>query len=414
MAAQYGSPVPQCQYFTYDERNSVLSTELSMRYGCNPHQTGARCFLDDGDLPLQTLHNSPSYINLMDALNSWQLVRELRLATGLPAAASFKHVSPAGAAVGVPLSNELRSALFIKSDAELSPLACAYARARGADRLASFGDWIAVSDPLDRATAELIRVEMSDGIIAPGYEEGTVEILAKKKGGDYKVLQIDPSYEPASVESREVFGLTLEQPRNDFVPGSDYLRNVVTKERNLTVAARRDLLVATIAVKYTQSNSVVAAWGGQIVGAGAGQQSRIHCVRLACGKADRWYLRQHPAVRDLCFRKGITRADRDNAIDLFFEDELSAAEETAWRGMFRQIPERLSGSTRRQWLDGMQGIAISSDAFFPFRDNIDRASRSGVSFVVQPGGSKKDDVVIAAADEYGMVMAFSGVRLFHH
>jgi len=391
-----------------------LASELSMRYGCNPHQTGARCFLDDGELPLRTLHNSPSYINLMDALNSWQLVRELKAVTGLCAAASFKHVSPAGAAVGVPLSDDLREALFIKPDAELSPLACAYARARGADRLASFGDWIALSDPLDRATADLIRVEVSDGIIAPGYEEGTVEMLARKKGGDYKVLQIDPKYEAEPVESRQLFGLTLEQRRNDFVPGDDLLNNIVTRNRDLTDAARRDLLVATIAVKYTQSNSVVAVWEGQVVGAGAGQQSRIHCVRLACGKADRWYLRQHPAVRGLRFRKGVKRVDRDNAIDLFFEDELSSAEETAWLGTFRQVPERLSAVDRRKWLDGMRGVAISSDALFPFRDNIDRASRSGVSYVVQPGGSKKDEDLICAADEYGMVMAFSGVRLFHH
>ena len=391
-----------------------MASELSMRYGCNPHQTGARCFLDDGELPLRTLHNSPSYINLMDALNSWQLVRELKAVTGLCAAASFKHVSPAGAAVGVPLSDDLREALFIKPDAELSPLACAYARARGADRLASFGDWIALSDPLDRATADLIRVEVSDGIIAPGYEEGTVEMLARKKGGDYKVLQIDPKYEAEPVESRQLFGLTLEQRRNDFVPGDDLLNNIVTRNRDLTDAARRDLLVATIAVKYTQSNSVVAVWEGQVVGAGAGQQSRIHCVRLACGKADRWYLRQHPAVRGLRFRKGVKRVDRDNAIDLFFEDELSSAEETAWLGTFRQVPERLSAVDRRKWLDGMRGVAISSDALFPFRDNIDRASRSGVSYVVQPGGSKKDEDLICAADEYGMVMAFSGVRLFHH
>lgn len=391
-----------------------MASELSMRYGCNPHQTGARCFLDDGELPLRTLHNSPSYINLMDALNSWQLVRELKAVTGLCAAASFKHVSPAGAAVGVPLSDDLREALFIKPDAELSPLACAYARARGADRLASFGDWIALSDPLDRATADLIRVEVSDGIIAPGYEEGTVEMLARKKGGDYKVLQIDPKYEAEPVESRQLFGLTLEQRRNDFVPGDDLLNNIVTRNRDLTDAARRDLLVATIAVKYTQSNSVVAVWEGQVVGAGAGQQSRIHCVRLACGKADRWYLRQHPAVRGLRFRKGVKRVDRDNAIDLFFEDELSSAEETAWLGTFRQVPERLPAVDRRKWLDGMRGVAISSDALFPFRDNIDRASRSGVSYVVQPGGSKKDEDLICAADEYGMVMAFSGVRLFHH
>ena len=255
---------------------------------------------------------------------------------------------------------------------------------------------------------------MSDGIIAPGYEEGTVEMLAKKKGGDYKVLQIDPKYEAEQVESRQLFGLTLEQPRNDFIPGDDYLNNIVTRNRDLTDAARRDLLVATIAVKYTQSNSVVAVWGGQVVGAGAGQQSRIHCVRLACGKADRWYLRQHPAVRGLRFRKGTRRVDRDNAIDLFFEDELSSAEETAWRGTFRQVPERLSAVARRQWLDGMRGVAISSDAYLPFRDNIDRASRSGVSYVVQPGGSKRDEDLISAADEYGMVMVFSGVRLFHH
>ena len=320
----------------------------------------------------------------------------------------------AGAAVGVPLTQQLRAALFIKPDAELSPLACAYARARGADRLASFGDWIAVSDPLDRATAELIRVEMSDGIIAPGFEEGTVEILSRKKGGDYKVLQIDPTYEPDVTESRQLFGLNLEQHRNNFIPGDDYLQNVVTTNKDLTEAARRDLLVATIAVKYTQSNSVVATLEGQIVGAGAGQQSRIHCVRLACGKADRWYLRQHPEVLGLRFRKGVTRADRDNAIDLFFEDELSIAEENAWQSTFRQVPERLSKSDRQQWLDVMKGVAISSDAFFPFRDNIDRASRSGVGYVVQPGGSIKDDVVITAADEYGMFMALSGVRLFHH
>jgi len=388
--------------------------ELALRYGCNPHQAPARVFRKDGPLPFQVLNGSPGYINLLDALNAWQLVRELKQALGLPAAASFKHVSPAGAAVGVPLTQQLRAALFIKPDAELSPLACAYARARGADRLASFGDWIAVSDPLDRATAELIRVEMSDGIIAPGFEEGTVEILSRKKGGDYKVLQIDPTYEPDVTESRQLFGLNLEQHRNNFIPGDDYLQNVVTTNKDLTEAARRDLLVATIAVKYTQSNSVVATLEGQIVGAGAGQQSRIHCVRLACGKADRWYLRQHPEVLGLRFRKGVTRADRDNAIDLFFEDELSIAEENAWQSTFRQVPERLSKSDRQQWLDVMKGVAISSDAFFPFRDNIDRASRSGVGYVVQPGGSIKDDVVITAADEYGMFMALSGVRLFHH
>ena len=391
-----------------------MTREIGMRYGCNPHQTGARCFLEGGDLPLKAVHNAPSYINLLDALNAWQLVRELKAATGLPAAASFKHLSPAGAAVGLPLPAGLRQALFIPEDAQLSPLACAYARARGADRLASFGDWIAVSDPLDRSTAEVIRREMSDGLVAPGFEEGTVELLKGKKGGDYKLLEIDAGYEPEELESRQVFGVTLQQPRNDYVPDEVLFADVVTARRELTEEARRDLTVATIAVKYTQSNSVVCAVDGQVAGAGAGQQSRIHCVRLACGKADRWHLRQHPAVRALRFRKGLRRADKDNAIDLFFEEELSAPEEAAWRQCFGQVPERLSAQDRREWLDGVQGVALSSDAFFPFRDNIDRASRSGVEHVVQPGGSVKDDEVIAAADGYGMTMVFSGVRLFHH
>ena len=390
-----------------------MTDELSMRYGCNPHQSGARCYRPGG-LSVEAINGSPSYINFMDALNSWQLVRELKGAIGLPAAASFKHVSPAGAAVGVPLSEPLRQALFIKPDADLSPLACAYARARGADRLASFGDWIALSDPLDRATAELIRVEISDGVIAPDFEEGTVDILKQKKGGGYRVLKIDPDFEPEPTETRQIFGHSLEQPRNDFMPDDSFFANVVTQRKDLSADAIRDLTVATIAVKYTQSNSVVTAWDGQVLGAGAGQQSRIHCVRLACGKSDRWYLRQHPEVRALPFRKGIRRADRDNATDLFFEDELSPAEETAWTACFRRPPERLSAQARREWLDGLRGVAISSDAFFPFRDNIDRASRSGVEYLVEPGGSVKDDDVTAAADEYGMVLVFSGMRLFHH
>ena len=391
-----------------------MTAELRMRYGCNPHQAGARSFLEDGDLPLKALHNAPSYINLLDALNAWQLVRELKAATGRPAAASFKHLSPAGAAVGLPLPVGLRQALFVPADAELSPLACAYARARGADRLASFGDWIAVSDPLDLSTAEVIRREISDGLVAPGFEEGTVDLLKGKKGGDYKLLEVDAGYEPQALESRQVFGVTLQQPRNDFLPDDGFFANVVTARRQLSDEARRDLTVATIAVKYTQSNSVVCAVDGQVAGAGAGQQSRIHCVRLACGKADRWHLRQHPAVRGLRFRKGLRRADRDNAIDQLFEDELSGPEEAAWRECFRDVPERLSARDRRQWLDNVRGVALSSDAFFPFRDNIDRASRSGVEHVVQPGGSVKDDEVIAAADGYGMTMVFSGVRLFHH
>ena len=391
-----------------------MTGELGMRYGCNPHQTGARCFLEGADLPLRAVHNAPSYINILDALNAWQLVRELKAATGLPAAASFKHLSPAGAAVGRPLPAALRQALFVPEDAELSPLACAYARARGADRLASFGDWIAVSDPLDRSTAEVIRREMSDGLVAPGFEDGAVDLLKGKKGGDYKLLEVDAGYEPQALESRQVFGVTLQQPRNDFVPDEELFADVVTARKELSGEARRDLTLATIAVKYTQSNSVVCAVDGQVAGAGAGQQSRIHCVRLACGKADRWHLRQHPEVRDLRFRKGLRRADKDNAIDLYFEDALSAPEEAAWRDCFRTVPERLSPAARREWLDGVRGVALSSDAFFPFRDNIDRASRSGVEHVVQPGGSVKDDEVIAAADEYGMTMVFSGVRLFHH
>ncbi|MBT3345807.1 MAG: phosphoribosylaminoimidazolecarboxamide formyltransferase [Gemmatimonadetes bacterium] len=389
-----------------------MSNELSMRYGCNPHQAPARC-VAVGDLPIEALNDAPSYINLMDALNSWQLVRELRNAIGLPAAASFKHVSPAGAAVGVPLSDELRQALLIRQD-DLSPLACAYARARGADRMASFGDWIALSDPVDVSTAELIRVEMSDGVIAPDYEEGALEILKAKKGGKYRVVKIDPDYEPEPVERRQIFGLDLEQQRNDFMPDESFFSNVVTKRRDLSDAAVRDLMVATIGVKYTQSNSVTLAMEGQLVGVGAGQQSRIHCVRLAAAKADRWYLRQHPAVRGFRFAKGLKRPDKDNAIDLFFEEELSPAEQSAWEASFDRVPERLSAAERRQWLDGMKGVALSSDAFFPFRDNIDRASRSGVEYVVEAGGSMGDDSVITAADEYNMVLMFSGVRLFHH
>jgi phosphoribosylaminoimidazolecarboxamide formyltransferase/IMP cyclohydrolase len=389
-----------------------MSNELSMRYGCNPHQATARC-IASGELPIEALNDTPSYINLMDALNSWQLVRELRQATDLPAAASFKHVSPAGAAVGIPLSDQLRQALFVRQD-DLSPLACAYARARGADRMASFGDWIAVSDPVDVSTAELIRVETSDGIIAPDYEEGALEILRKKKGGKFRVVKINPEYEPDPLERRQIFGLELEQYRNDFIPDAEFFSNVVTQNTQLSRAAIRDLTVATIGVKYTQSNSVVLAVDGQLVGVGAGQQSRIHCVRLAADKADRWYLRQHPAVRDIRFAKGLRRAHRDNAIDLFFEQELTGAEQSAWETCFRSVPDRLSTSERKGWLDSMQGVALSSDAFFPFRDNIDRASRSGVEYVVEAGGSIGDDSIITAANEYGMVVVFSGVRLFHH
>ena len=396
-----------------------MKTEVAMRYGWNPHQRQARCHLPEGDLPLEVLNDAPSYINLMDALNSWQLVSELRQATGLPAAASFKHVSPAGAAVGIPLPEPLRRALFVPSGDPLSPLALAYARARGADRLASYGDWVALSDPVDVATAKLIRLEVSDGIIAPGYDPEALSILRGKRGGSYRVLRIDPAYRPGPVETRQLFGLSMEQPRNDFVPGEDFLNNVVTKRRDLDESAVRDLIVATVAVKYTQSNSVCLARDGQIIGVGAGQQSRIHCVRLAAGKADNWYLRQHPRLLALEFRKGIRRPDRDNAVDLYLQDELargaiSAAERRSWERSFSTVPEPLSDEEKRDWLAGLTGVALSSDAYFPFRDNIDRASRSGVEFIVQTGGSAMDREVTEAADACGMVMVHSGIRLFHH
>jgi len=391
-----------------------MPAEMSMRYGCNPHQPRARFFMRDGsDLPLQILSGAPSYINMMDALNSWPLVRELKEATGLPAAASFKHVSPAGAAVAVAMSDELREASFV-DDLELSPLATAYARARGADRLASFGDWIALSDTVDVATARIIEREVSDGVIAPGYEEEALAILKNKKDGKYPVFQIDPDFKPPAVETRDVFGIALEQDHNDFVPDENFLSNVVTQRKELSASARRDLLVATIAVKYTQSNSVCLALDGQVIGSGAGQQSRVHCVRLAASKADNWYLRQHPKVRGMKFAKGVRRAERINAIDLYLQEEATPAELKAWEANYAEVPERLTSAEKREWLDQLKGVALSSDAFFPFRDSIDRASRSGVEYLVEAGGSLRDDLVIEAADEYGMLMVLSGVRLFHH
>ena len=391
-----------------------MSTEMNMRYGCNPHQTPARFYMRDGSaLPLQILNGAPSYINLMDALNSWPLVRELERATGLPAAASFKHVSPAGAAVAVPLDDVLKEAYFVE-DVELTPLATAYARARGADRLASFGDWIALSDIVDVSTARLIQREVSDGVIAPGYEEGAMEILKGKKDGKYPVFQIDPNYEPGEVDMREVFGIALEQKRNDFVPDDGFLANVVSRRKDIPESARRDLIVATIAVKYTQSNSVCLALDGQVIGSGAGQQSRVHCVRLAASKADNWCLRQHPRVRGMKFEEGVRRTERINAIDLYLQEEATPAELKAWEANFAEVPERLTSEEKREWLDRLKGVALSSDAFFPFRDNIDRASMSGVEYLVQAGGSVRDDLVIEAVDDYGMVMVISGVRLFHH
>jgi phosphoribosylaminoimidazolecarboxamide formyltransferase/IMP cyclohydrolase len=385
---------------------------LALRYGVNPHQIPARVY-SHGALPFEVLNGAPGYINLLDALNAWQLVRELRQVLGLPAAASFKHVSPAGAAVGLPLSETLRQAYFVGQTAELSLLACAYARARGADRVCSYGDWVALSDTVDMPTATLLRREVSDGVIAPAYEREALAILKAKKGGRYTVLRIDPSFEPPELETRQVFGVTFEQRRNAVVPGPEHLNNVVTR-RDLPAHALRDLLIGLISVKYTQSNSVCLATDGQVIGNGAGQQSRIHCTRLAADKADTWRLRQHPATLGLEFRKGLDRVDRDNAIDQYLRDDLTPAEEAVWKQCFSTVPPRLSHAEKRAWLDGPHSLALASDAFIPFRDNIDRAHASGVEFVVQPGGAQRDPDVIAACDDYDMAMAFSGLRLFHH
>lgn len=390
-----------------------MASELTLRYGMNPHQTPARLFVAEGELPLTVLNGSPGFINLLDALNSWQLVRELKQATGLPAAASFKHVSPAGAAIAVPLDDSLRRAYFV-GDKDLSPLATAYARARGADRISSFGDWIALSDRVDVATAELIRPEVSDGVIAPDYEPDALAILQAKKGGGYRVLQIDPDYEPPQLEQRQLFGLTLEQQRNTAVSTAADLTNIVTQNRDLPAEAILDMIVALLSLKYTQSNSVCYAAQGQLIGVGAGQQSRIHCTRLAGSKADLWRLRQHPRVLELPFREKIGRPNRDNAIDQFLLDGLTEAEEALWQQQFSQTPQRLTPAEKRAWLDDWQGVTLGSDAFFPFRDSIDRAQQSGVSYVVQPGGSIRDEGVVEACDQYGMVMVLTGMRLFHH
>lgn len=368
-------------------------SELLLRYGVNPHQAPARVHAEGG-LPFEVLNGSPGYINLLDALNAWQLVQELAEATGLPAAASFKHVSPAGAAVGTPLGDSLRAAYLLDPSEELTPLACAYARARGADAMSSFGDCAALSEPCDLATARLLKREVSDIIIAPGFAPEALELLRAKKGGKYVVLRVDPDYRPPAVEMRQVFGVTFEQPRNDIRLDESLFANIVTQRRDLPAEALRDLLVASITLKYTQSNSVCYAFDGQVIGNGAGQQSRVHCTRLAGDKADLWFLRQHPKALGLAFEPGVSRAERNNRIESYVTD--------------------LSPSERRDWLDQQTGVALSSDAFFPFRDNLDRAAQSGVAYVVEPGGSVRDDEVIAAADEHGMVMAFSGVRLFHH
>ncbi len=390
--------------------------ELELKYGCNPNQKPSRIFMADGsELPIQVLNGRPGYINFLDAFNGWQLVSELKKATGLPAATSFKHVSPAGAAVGLPLEETLAKIYWVDDLGELSPLACAYARARGADRMSSFGDFIALSDVCDVDTARLIKREVSDGVIAPGYEPEALEMLKAKKKGAYNVIQIDASYEPAPIEVKQVYGISFEQGRNELKIDDAFFDNIVTKEKDLPKQAKIDLAIAMITLKYTQSNSVCFVKDGQAIGIGAGQQSRIHCTRLAGSKADNWFLRQSPTVLDLQFVDGIGRADRDNSIDLYIgEDYMDVLADGAWQKIFKVKPEVFTAEAKRAWLDRMSGVALGSDAFFPFGDNIERAHRSGVQYVAQPGGSVRDDNVIEVCDKYGMTMCFTGIRLFHH
>lgn len=389
-------------------------TELELKYGCNPNQKPSRIYMENGDLPIRVLSGKPGYINFLDALNSWQLVRELKEALSLPAAASFKHVSPAGAAVGLPLSDELKKIYFAEGD-ELSPLACAYARARGTDRMSSFGDWIALSDVCDRETALLVKREVSDGIIAPGYTDEALEILKSKRGGGYNVVKIDPDFTPDPIERKQVFGITFEQGRNNFRIDRALLENIVTDNKEIPETAAIDLIISLITLKYTQSNSVCYAYGGQTIGVGAGQQSRIHCTRLAGNKADIWQLRRHPKVLALEFLDGIKRPDRDNAIDVYISDECDdVLRDGAWQNIFKVLPERLTDDEKHEFLSKISGVALGSDAFFPFGDNIERARRSGVSYIAQPGGSIRDDNVIETCNKYGIAMAFTGMRLFHH
>ncbi|MDD3212541.1 MAG: phosphoribosylaminoimidazolecarboxamide formyltransferase [Eubacteriales bacterium] len=390
--------------------------EMELKYGCNPNQIPARIYMENGDLPLTVLNGKPGYINFLDALNGWQLVSQLKAATGMAAATSFKHVSPAGASLGVPLTDTLRSIYFVPADAELSPLACAYARARGADRMSSFGDWISLSDVCDVPTALLIKPEVSDGVIAPGYEPEALEILKSKRRGTYNIVQIDPAYNPPKLERKDIFGITFEQNRNELAIDDDFFANVVTKNNVLPDAAKRDLAVAMIALKYTQSNSVCYVKDGQCIGIGAGQQSRIHCTRLAGDKANNWWLRQHEKTLALPFLPELKNPDRDNAIDRFISDE---AEETVlaegkWQTLFSVKPEPLTKAEKKEWLAKLTDVSLGSDAFFPFSDNIDRAVQSGVRYIAEPGGSKRDQEVIDACDRYGVAMAFTGLRLFHH
>ena len=389
--------------------------ELELKYGCNPNQKPSRIFVENGELPIEVLNGRPGYINFMDAFNGWQLVKELREATGLPAATSFKHVSPAGAAVGLPLSDVEKKIYWVDDQGDMSPLACAYARARGADRMSSFGDFISLSDVCDVDTANIIKHEVSDGVIAPGYEPEALEILKTKKKGNYNIIKIDSEYKPDPVERKQVFGVTFEQGRNEMPIDEAFLGKLVTENKEVPDDAKRDLIIALITLKYTQSNSVCYVKGGQAIGIGAGQQSRIHCTRLAGQKADNWLLRQCPKVLELPFREDVVRPNRDNAIDVYMSDDyMDVLTDGEWEKVFTEKPDSLTREEKRAWLDQMDGVALGSDAFFPFSDNIQRAYRSGVKYIAQPGGSIRDDLVIEACNEYGIAMYFSGMRLFHH
>ena len=389
--------------------------ELALKYGCNPNQKPSRIFMTEGELPIEVLNGKPGYINFLDAFNSWQLVRELKEATGYPAAASFKHVSPAGAALGYPLTDTDKAMYFVDADHELSPIACAYARARGADRLCSYGDWVALSDTCDADVANLLLVEVSDGIIAPGYTDEALEILKRKRKGGYNVVKIDLTYEPKAIEQRDVFGVTFEQGHNNLKIDRAMLDNIVTDNKDLPDAAALDMIVSLITLKYTQSNSVCYVKNGQTIGVGAGQQSRIHCTRLAGSKADNWFLRQHPKVLGLQFVDGIRRPDRDNAIDIYISDEYEdVLADGVWQNTFKVKPEVLTPEEKKAWIAQNTGVTVGSDAFFPFGDNVERARKSGVQYIAQPGGSIRDDHVIATCNKYGIVMSFTGIRLFHH
>ena len=388
--------------------------ELELKYGCNPNQKPSRIFVENGELPIEVLNGKPGYINFLDAFNGWQLVKELKEATGHPAATSFKHVSPAGAAIGLPLSDVEKKIYWVDDLGDLSPLACAYARARGADRMSSFGDFISLSDVCDVDTANMIKREVSDGVIAPGYEPEALEILKTKKKGNYNIIKIDPAYKPDPIERKQVFGITFEQGRNEMPIDEEFLGKLVTENKDVPEDARRDLIIALITLKYTQSNSVCYVKGGQAIGIGAGQQSRIHCTRLAGQKADNWLLRQCPKVLNLPFKEDVGRPNRDNAIDVYMSDDYADVLEDGQWQFFTEQPEPLTREEKREWLDKMDGVALGSDAFFPFSDNVQRAHRSGVKYIAQPGGSIRDDLVIEACNEYGIAMYFSGMRLFHH